>query len=90
MTSAFLKLALTASLFSTSAIAGAQDRRASRPGDQRADHGRTEVAQAKGSKNRSSAELKRHVLACQKRYPGYNSHTDRYTVKRGVTSICRL
>ncbi|WP_312313143.1 BA14K family protein [Sphingobium yanoikuyae] len=32
----------------------------------------------------------RHVQACQKRYRTYNPHTDRYTISRGRTAICRL
>lgn len=32
----------------------------------------------------------RHVRACQQRYRSYNPATDRYTVRRGQTAICRL
>lgn len=32
----------------------------------------------------------RHVRACQKRYRSYNVHTDRYTLRPGVTRRCRL
>ena len=32
----------------------------------------------------------RHVRACQQRYRSYNAATDRYTVRRGQTAICRL
>jgi hypothetical protein len=32
----------------------------------------------------------RHVRACGQRYKSYNAATDRYTVRRGQTAICRL
>lgn len=32
----------------------------------------------------------RHVRACQQRYRSYNPSTDRYTVRRGQTALCRL
>lgn len=32
----------------------------------------------------------RHVRACQQRYRSYNAATDRYTVRRGQTAVCRL
>jgi hypothetical protein len=32
----------------------------------------------------------RHVRACSQRYRSYNASTDRYTVRRGQTAICRL
>lgn len=32
----------------------------------------------------------RHVHACQSRYKSYNPRTDRYTVRRGQTAVCRL
>ncbi len=32
----------------------------------------------------------RHVRACSQRYRSYNPATDRYTVRRGQTAICRL
>lgn len=32
----------------------------------------------------------RHVRACQQRYRSYDARTDRYTVRRGQTAICRL
>lgn len=32
----------------------------------------------------------RHVRACGQRYRSYNPATDRYTVRRGQTAICRL
>lgn len=32
----------------------------------------------------------RHVRACSQRYRSYNPGTDRYTVRRGQTAVCRL
>ena len=32
----------------------------------------------------------RHVRACGQRYKSYNAATDRYTVRRGQTAVCRL
>ena len=32
----------------------------------------------------------RHARACGQRYKSYNAATDRYTVRRGQTAICRL
>lgn len=32
----------------------------------------------------------RHVRACQQRYRSYDARTDRYTVRRGQTAVCRL
>ncbi len=32
----------------------------------------------------------RHIVACQKRYRSYDPRTDRYTIRRGRTAICRL
>lgn len=32
----------------------------------------------------------RHAHACGQRYKSYNAATDRYTVRRGQTAICRL
>ena len=32
----------------------------------------------------------RHVRACGQRYRSYNASTDRYTVRRGQTAVCRL
>lgn len=32
----------------------------------------------------------RHVRACQQRFRSYNSRTDSYTVRRGVTRRCTL
>jgi hypothetical protein len=32
----------------------------------------------------------RHVRACGQRYRSYNAATDRYTVRRGQTAVCRL
>lgn len=32
----------------------------------------------------------RHVRACQQRYRSYNTRTDTYTVRRGVTRRCTL
>ena len=39
---------------------------------------------------RQSSDWYRHVRACQVRYRSYNPATDRYTVRRGQTAICRL
>ena len=32
----------------------------------------------------------RHARACSQRYKSYNPATDRYTVRRGQTAVCRL
>ena len=32
----------------------------------------------------------RHARACSQRYRSYNAATDRYTVRRGQTAVCRL
>lgn len=37
-----------------------------------------------------TADWHRHVRACQQRYRSYDARTDRYTVRRGQTAICRL
>lgn len=37
-----------------------------------------------------AADWHRHVRACQQRYRSYDARTDRYTVRRGQTAICRL
>ena len=37
-----------------------------------------------------SSDWYRHVRACQQRYRSYNPATDRYTVRRGQTAVCRL
>jgi hypothetical protein len=37
-----------------------------------------------------TADWHRHVRACQVRYRSYNPATDRYTVRRGQTAMCRL
>lgn len=37
-----------------------------------------------------TADWHRHVRACQQRYRSYNPATDRYTVRRGQTAVCRL
>jgi len=40
--------------------------------------------------NQSRDHWDRHTIACQKRYRSYNPRTDRYTISRGRTAICRL
>lgn len=37
-----------------------------------------------------SSDWYRHVRACQQRFRSYNPATDRYTVRRGQTAVCRL
>ena len=37
-----------------------------------------------------TGDWNRHVRACQQRYRSYNPATDRYTVRRGQTAVCRL
>ena len=37
-----------------------------------------------------ASDWNRHVRACQQRYRSYNPSTDRYTVRRGQTAVCRL
>ena len=37
-----------------------------------------------------ASDWHRHVRACQQRYRSYNPSTDRYTVRRGQTAVCRL
>ncbi|RZJ32918.1 MAG: hypothetical protein EON86_20245 [Brevundimonas sp.] len=37
-----------------------------------------------------AGDWNRHVRACQQRYRSYNPSTDRYTVRRGQTAVCRL
>lgn len=37
-----------------------------------------------------TSDWHRHVRACQQRYRSYDARTDRYTVRRGQTAICRL
>lgn len=37
-----------------------------------------------------ASDWHRHVRACQQRYRSYNPATDRYTVRRGQTALCRL
>jgi len=37
-----------------------------------------------------TADWHRHVRACQQRFRSYNPATDRYTVRRGQTAVCRL
>ena len=37
-----------------------------------------------------TSDWHRHVRACQQRYRSYDASTDRYTVRRGQTAVCRL
>ena len=37
-----------------------------------------------------TSDWHRHVRACQQRYRSYDAVTDRYTVRRGQTAVCRL
>ncbi|MGE4430787.1 MAG: BA14K family protein [Sphingobium sp.] len=39
---------------------------------------------------RTTHEWQAHVDRCEKKYRSYNPKTDRYTIRKGQTALCRL
>ena len=82
MENRILGLVIASALFAMPSVGSAQDHRNDRV--------HRVTPSAANHWGRSSADWVRHQRACQKRSRSYNPRTDRYVVRHGQTTVCRL